>query len=104
MNNNAEYMVRRRAFVPTNLTRREHISMGAMGLAGESGELIDILKKVLYHDKPVHYSAVADEAGDVLWYLCHILDQYSLTLDKVMTYNIAKLEKRHPGGQLNFNY
>lgn len=49
----------------------------AMGLAGEAGELIDLMKKFLFHKHKVEKLKIKKEAGDVLWYasqLARLLD------------------------------
>ena len=70
----------------------------AMGLAGESGESVDYLKKVLFHDHEFEIEKLASELGDVLWYvsgMCTVLD---IKLEDVAGYNIQKLMKRYPEG------
>lgn len=70
----------------------------AMGLAGETGELVDYLKKGIFHQHGVQREKVADEIGDVLWYCAALAAQYGLDLSDVMKRNINKLEHRYPQG------
>ena len=70
----------------------------SMGLAGESGELIDILKKHIFHGHELNIEEIKKECGDVLWYLAAIASTLDLNLDDICIYNIKKLEKRYPEG------
>lgn len=45
------------------------LNLGAMGLAGEAGEVADLLKKVLFHDRELDRDKLIQELGDVRWYL-----------------------------------
>ena len=73
-------------------------AMAAMGLAGEAGEVVDYLKKVLYHGKPLNREKLKDELGDVLWYLSEVYSTFSIRLEDVAVGNIEKLRKRYPNG------
>jgi NTP pyrophosphatase (non-canonical NTP hydrolase) len=52
--------------------------VGIMGLAGESGELIDIIKKHTAHGVPADAEKILLECGDVLWYLTFLSDQFEV--------------------------
>ena len=69
-----------------------------MGLNGEAGECIDVLKK---HDFQGHVLAtdkILDELGDVLWYVVESAVGMGTTLEDVAQHNIAKLRARYPEG------
>lgn len=70
----------------------------AMGLAGESGELVDLIKKEVHHGHDPQREKVKGELGDVLHYASGIATMYGFTLEEIVEYNIAKLEKRYPSG------
>ncbi len=70
----------------------------AMGLAGEAGEVVDYLKKVLGHGHELDTKKLTDEIGDVLWYIAALASHYKLDLDNVAHFNLAKLERRYPQG------
>ncbi len=72
--------------------------MSALGLAGESGEVCDLVKKHLFHDHELNQYAFEKELGDVLWYLAVLAHAYGLDLEQVAQTNIAKLRKRYPSG------
>lgn len=69
-----------------------------LGLAGESGEVCDMLKKVLYHKHLLNLELLTKELGDVLWYIADIATKYQITLDDVAQVNIKKLQARYPNG------
>jgi NTP pyrophosphatase (non-canonical NTP hydrolase) len=52
----------------------------AMGLAGESGEVIDLLKKHLGHAHPLDLIALKKELGDTLWYVAAIATTLKLNI------------------------
>jgi len=72
----------------------------AMGLCGESGEVVELVKKHIFHghDAMDTRKAILDECGDVLWYLSQLLDVYGISLEAAATCNIEKLQRRYPEG------
>ena len=68
------------------------------GLAGEVGELCDHYKKYMHQGHDIDYDHMAEEAGDVLWYLAEIADALDVTLEEIARRNIDKLRKRYPEG------
>ncbi len=74
------------------------LSNYSMGLAGESGELIDILKKHLYHGHELDKIKAFKELGDVCWYIAALAQVLGLTLEDIMGANIIKLQQRFPNG------
>jgi NTP pyrophosphatase (non-canonical NTP hydrolase) len=69
----------------------------ALGLAGEAGEVADLIKKEQYEGQPpLDKEKMLLELGDALWYLSAIADRYDWSLETVATANIGKLAKRHP--------
>lgn len=70
----------------------------ALGIGGEGGEVEDILKKHVFHGKPLDVNHLFEEIGDVLWYLDRMLWLMGRTLEEVMEANVAKLRSRYPEG------
>jgi NTP pyrophosphatase (non-canonical NTP hydrolase) len=70
----------------------------ALGLAGESGEVAEMIKKAFYHGHPLDRDALCKELGDVLWYLAVMASALGVALDQIAGENIAKLERRYPEG------
>lgn len=68
------------------------------GLAGEVGELCDHYKKYMHQGHDIDYDHMAEEAGDVLWYLAEIVDALDVTLEDIARRNIDKLRNRYPDG------
>ncbi len=69
-----------------------------LGLVGESGEVADQIKKILYHGHYVDESKLAGELGDVLWYVAALCTKLGLRMSDVMAGNVEKLRKRYPDG------
>jgi NTP pyrophosphatase (non-canonical NTP hydrolase) len=74
------------------------ISWNALGLAGEAGEVVDLVKKGIYHQQGIDKTAIKKELGDVLWYISALCKQFDFTLEEVMQQNIDKLNARFPDG------
>lgn len=73
-------------------------SIAGMGIAGEAGEVCDLLKKHVHHERPLDVEALKKELGDVLWYVALACHLGGFTLDEVMRVGIAKLRARFPDG------
>ena len=69
------------------------LANGALGLSGESGECADIVKKHLFQGHEL-----ANELGDVAWYLALASYAIGYDLEKVLQMNVDKLRKRYPDG------
>ena len=69
---------------------------GVMGLCGESGEVIDIVKKSFYQGHNLDRDALIKELGDVAWYLALIAEALGITLNDIFEGNIEKLKERYP--------
>ena len=70
----------------------------ALGLAGEAGEVADLVKKELGHGHPENREKVLEELGDILFYVAICAHEYGWTLEEVATHNNAKLARRYPNG------
>lgn len=71
---------------------------GLMGLNGEGGEAIDIMKKHLFQYHPLDKTKIIDELGDVLWYIVEACTGLGITMEELAAHNIKKLQKRYPEG------
>ena len=80
------------------LDRKDVLINGVMGLCGESGEAIDIVKKWLAQGHELDKEKLAKELGDIAWYLAEIATALDLDLEDVFAANIEKLKKRYPQG------
>lgn len=71
---------------------------GVMGLNGEAGECIDIVKKHLFQGHDLERDKLIDELSDVMWYVAITAEGLGVGLDDVMQHNVEKLMKRYPNG------
>lgn len=88
-------------FAASTLTREQLIANFAMGLAGESGEAVDLLKKYLFHGQVCDRAKLISELGDVLWYWVALCQQFEISPEEVMLHNVEKLRSRHEGNSFN---
>jgi NTP pyrophosphatase (non-canonical NTP hydrolase) len=70
----------------------------SLGLAGEAGETVDIIKKYLFHGHQINHEKLENELGDVLWYVSAICSEFNINLEDVAKTNIKKLKERYPEG------
>lgn len=76
----------------------DHLINGALGLAGESGEVADLVKKVMFQGHKIDKEHLAKELGDICWYLAETATAIGYKLEDIMEMNIEKLKKRYPDG------
>jgi len=81
-----------------SLSRQDILINGVMGLCGESGEAIDIVKKHLHQGHALDKKKLADELGDIAWYLAETAHALGMSLEDILRGNIDKLKKRYPEG------
>lgn len=80
------------------LDKKDVLINGVMGLCGESGEVIDIVKKHLAQGHELDREKIIKELGDVAWYMAEIATVLDVELEDVLVQNIEKLKKRYPEG------
>lgn len=81
-----------------SLSKKDILINGVMGLCGESGEAIDIVKKHLAQGHALDREKLIKELGDVAWYLAETAYALDVDLENVLTKNIEKLAMRYPDG------
>ena len=81
-----------------DLSKRDVLINGVMGLCGESGEAIDIVKKHLHQGHRLDTEKLAKELGDIAWYLAETAWALDIPLEQILQGNIDKLKKRFPEG------
>lgn len=79
--------------------RLGNLEYPTLGLAGEAGEVANIVKKIQRdfagEINDTIRAKLKDELGDVLWYISACADELGLTLDEIAAFNVEKLAKRH---------
>ena len=80
------------------LDKKDVLINGVMGLCGESGEVIDVVKKWLAQGHELNREKILAELGDVAWYLAEVAYALDTPLEEVLEGNINKLKKRYPEG------
>ena len=92
-----EYCIKSRRTIP-NIFGDEAAANASMGLCGEIGELVDHLKKHLFHGSALDKTHVLKEIGDIMFYLNWIVIMFGLSWDDILSANFAKLTARYPNG------
>ena len=82
------------------------LATAAVGLSAESGEFLEIIKKMVFQGKP--YNAdnrehLIIELGDVMWYVAQACMALDVPFDDVIRRNVKKLESRYPGGSFSID-
>ena len=80
------------------LSRKDVLINGVMGLCGEAGEAIDLVKKHLAQGHALDREGLIKELGDVAWYLAETAYALDVDLETVLAGNIEKLRRRYPQG------
>lgn len=80
------------------LDKKDLLINSVMGLCGEAGETIDIVKKHLFHGHELDREHLTKELGDIAWYLAEAATALDIPLEKIFQDNIEKLKKRYPEG------
>tara|TARA_B100000902_G_scaffold370414_1_gene395513 strand:+ start:1921 stop:2325 length:405 start_codon:yes stop_codon:yes gene_type:complete len=82
----------------------ERLTTAAVGMSAESGEFLEIVKKMVFQGKPwsdANREHLLIELGDILWYVAQATQALGVDFDTVIEMNIEKLEKRYPGGKFD---
>ena len=80
------------------LCKRDVLINSVMGLCGESGEAIDIVKKWIAHGHELDKDHLAKELGDIAWYLAEAATALDMDLEDILQANLEKLKQRYPDG------
>lgn len=88
-------------YVKDGMSPAYDLSLACLGLAGETGEVCDLIKKRgIYPDKidPMMFeSKVVDELGDIMWQVFAVANTIGMPMKHIIENNIAKLNLRHGG-------
>ena len=82
----------------------ERLTTAGVGLAAESGEFLEIVKKMVFQGKPWNddnREHLIIELGDAMWYVMQACSALDVSLEDVVAKNVEKLKKRYPGGEFD---
>ena len=85
----------------------ERLLTGAVGINSEGGEIMEIVKKLVFQGKPWSDETkyhLKRELGDVMWYVMQCLLALDTTMDEIAGMNVDKLKARYPGGEFEAWY
>tara|TARA_B100001250_G_scaffold160049_1_gene137483 strand:- start:433 stop:837 length:405 start_codon:yes stop_codon:yes gene_type:complete len=85
----------------------ERLTTAGVGLAAESGEFLEIVKKMVFQGKPwndANREHLIIELGDVMWYVAQACMALGVSFEDVVRGNVKKLEKRYPSGSFDIFY
>lgn len=71
---------------------------GVLGLSGEAGEVSDIIKKATFQGHDMDKAHIAEELGDVAWYLAVAAHAIGYDMGEIFRINVEKLKNRYPDG------
>ena len=91
-----EYQKQAMALLNPELTQKDILVNSVMGLCGESGEAVDIVKKHLFQGHDLNQEALKKELGDIAWYLAEAATALDVPLEEIFQGNLDKLHKRYP--------
>lgn len=77
--------------------RKDLVLNGVLGLAGESGECCDLVKKSRFQGHELKKEDLVKELGDVLWYVAETASGLGVSLSEVALTNLDKLHRRYGG-------
>ena len=80
------------------LSQDEQLLNAIMGMCGESGEAIDLMKKHLAQGAELDIDHLAKEVGDCLWYIALFAEASGISLSEIAQRNVVKLRARYPDG------
>ena len=82
----------------------ERLTTAAVGMSAESGEFLEIVKKMVFQGKPWtddNREHLIIELGDVMWYVMQACAALDVPIEEVVAGNVEKLKKRYPGGEFD---
>ena len=85
----------------------QRLATAAVGLSAESGEFLEIVKKMVFQGKPWdehNRKHLIIELGDVMWYVMQACKALDVSIEEVVAGNVDKLKKRYPGGDFDVHY
>lgn len=91
-----EYQRRSKRTTPS-MERQMYLN-AALGIAGEAGEVADIIKKHFFQGHELDKNKIVEELGDVMFYIAFMCNLLGVEMEDVAIENVKKLLKRYPDG------
>ena len=91
---NGRYTADRVPVRAANLAHNAELVHALLGLSGETGELVDLIKKHLMYNRPLDWKAAMLEVGDVAHALFRIMELLNMSFEAVMHSHVEKLKAR----------
>ena len=85
----------------------ERLLTAAVGMSAESGEFIEIVKKMIFQGKPVNDDNLFHlkrELGDIMWYVAQACMALDTDFNEIIEMNVDKLKSRYPGGEFDVHF
>jgi NTP pyrophosphatase (non-canonical NTP hydrolase) len=82
----------------SDLPFQDQVINAVMGLCGETGEVVDLVKKTVFQGHPLDVNHMVEELGDVLYYLTWLAILFDIDISEIAFENMAKLNERYPNG------
>ena len=79
----------------------------ALGLGSETGEFVEIVKKMFLQGKPPSEDNIFHmkrELGDIMWYVAQACMALDTDFNEIIEMNVEKLKARYPGGEFDVHY
>ena len=93
-----EYQEQSKRTLNTELDKKDQLTNMVIGIMGESGEVADIVKKSLYQGHKLDRENIAEEIGDIMFYIVNLCNVLDLDLETLIANNYYKLLERYPNG------
>ena len=100
----AEVLIERIRELEGDSVKLTHLLTFALGMIGELGETVDLIKKVVFQNKPYSSeikSRIIGECEDCLWYLAQFCIAMDVDFEDLMEGNFKKLSARYPEGHFS---
>jgi NTP pyrophosphatase (non-canonical NTP hydrolase) len=105
--NSTQAMIERLNHIEESGINAALLTTAAVGLAAESGEFVEVVKKIIFQGKPAsddNRFHMYRELGDIFWYWVNACRALNVDPNDVIQENINKLSSRYPGGSFDANY
>lgn len=93
-----EYQEKSMRTLNNDLTKEQAVNNMILGIVGETGEVVDIIKKHYYQGHELDLEHIKEEIGDIMFYMVNLCNYLGLELEEVIEGNYNKLMKRYPEG------